>query len=348
MRRRKHNPLNLPDRVYPKHGAFYYFHRNGKWERLGTDLAEARRKGNILNGMTTSYGTMSYYLDAFIINCEKRQEKGSLAPLTVKGYTRDIVPLKLFFGEMYPEDVEPKHIAQYLDLGVEHDRPIRANREKSCLSACFTWMIRIGEGNVKINPCFNVRRNKEKPRDRYVEDDELHSVRKISVKQVRALLDLVYLTLQRPEDIITWTRRNIIVKQEPTGEIRRVIRNTQDKTGAYVDIAITPEIDEIFTELKVNNLDMNSTIIRRNDGRPYGYDGLCSMLTRYIEKCEVESFGYYDMKGKGATDMWQHGVPLEQVQVLCGHKSVKTTEIYVKRRWKRTVEPNKIPIKRTA
>lgn len=55
----------------------------------------------------------------------------------------------------------------------------------------------------------------------------------------------------------------------------------------------------------------------------------------------MTSFGFYDMKGKGATDMWRSGVPLEQIQVLCGHESVTTTEVYVKSRWVDTVEPNK-------
>jgi len=50
------------------------------------------------------------------------------------------------------------------------------------------------------------------------------------------------------------------------------------------------------------------------------------------------------LKAKGATDMWLSGVPLEKIQVLCGHDSVTTTEIYVKCRWRGTVEPNMVPL----
>lgn len=39
--------------------------------------------------------------------------------------------------------------------------------------------------------------------------------------------------------------------------------------------------------------------------------------------------------------MWLAGVPLEQVQALCGHESITTTEIYVKSRWRGTIEPNR-------
>ena len=42
----------------------------------------------------------------------------------------------------------------------------------------------------------------------------------------------------------------------------------------------------------------------------------------------VESFGPYDIKGKGATDMWLAGVPITVIPVLCGHASAQTTECY--------------------
>lgn len=342
--KRQKNPLGLPDRVYPKHGAFYYVHRDNRWERLGTDLAEAKRKGNLYNDPQNAFGTMAYYLDAFVVACEKRVAKKDLAQRTYEDYKRDVEPLKTFFGKMTPAGVEPKHVAQYLDLGADNDRPVRANREKACLSAAFTWLIRTGEGSVKTNPCIGVRRNKEKPRERYVEHVEFQTVRKIAVRQVRGLMDLIYRTLQRPEDIIQWTPANIIQKREPDGSIRRVIRNDQDKTGAIVDIAVTPEIEAILHDLRTAGAvtGPKMTLIHREDREPYTYDGLCAMLRRYIKKAKVDGFGFYDLKGKGATDMWLAGVPLEQIQVLCGHESVKTTEVYVKCRWRGTVKPNQV------
>lgn len=59
---------------------------------------------------------------------------------------------------------------------------------------------------------------------------------------------------------------------------------------------------------------------------------------------EMAPRGYYDMKGKGATDMWLAGVPLTLVQVLCGHDSVTTTEKYVKARCRGIVAPNQVAI----
>ena len=39
---------------------------------------------------------------------------------------------------------------------------------------------------------------------------------------------------------------------------------------------------------------------------------------------------------------WLNGVPHEQIQVLCGHHSVTTTEKYVKSRWRGIVAPNRV------
>ena len=55
-------------------------------------------------------------------------------------------------------------------------------------------------------------------------------------------------------------------------------------------------------------------------------------------------FGLYDLKGKAATDMFRAGVPLERIQHLLGHASIKTTEIYVKARLPDLVAPTARPL----
>ena len=38
------------------------------------------------------------------------------------------------------------------------------------------------------------------------------------------------------------------------------------------------------------------------------------------------------------------GVPIEEIQALCGHEDKTTTEIYVKQRWRETVQANQVAI----
>jgi len=351
-RKRKTNQLGLDPkkhaRLYPKHGAFYYVHKDNRWERLGTDLAEAKRKAEHFNDAGGTYGTMTHWLDAFILACEARVGKPKasrgIAKRTYEDYREAAERLKGYFGPMLPSQVEPHHVGQYLELGAIQNRPVRANREKSCLSAAFTWMMLQADSGVRTNPCVGVKRNPETPRERYVEDDEYRAIWKRAVNQVRCFMDLIYRTLQRPEDIITWTPANIVWKREADGSKRRVIRNDQGKTGKIVDIAVTPEIDAILQTLRIDGAvtGPGMTLIHTRKGDPYTYTGLCAMLQRYRVNAKVENFGFYDLKGKGATDMWLAGVPLEMVQVLCGHESITTTEVYVKCRWRGTVMPNQV------
>lgn len=364
-RPRKSNPLNLPNRVYAKHGAFYYHHPGGRWERLGTDVeAVKKRAAEITNNLGDGFGKVPYWLGEFITACQARVKVDDMAQRTLDDYTEAAEKLGAWFKHYYPAGLEPKHVAAYLDAGLAMGRAVRANREKATLSAMFTWLIRNGKAGVQVNPCKGVKRNRETPRERYVEDDEMIATLAKAPRQVVALAHLIYRTLQRPEDIITWTSRTIVERKRQDGQMVRIIRNDQGKTGRIVDIEVTPEIDAILASLKVppkkqaNGKPQSAvvtglTLLHRRDGHPYTYDGLCSMLKRRqanlrkvkdTKHVDMPAWGFYDMKGKGATDMWLSGVPLELIQVLCGHDSITTTERYVKARWRGIVSPNGVQI----
>jgi hypothetical protein len=111
----------------------------------------------------------------------RSSEGGGLSKRTYEDYKDNVKPLKAFFGRMTPTQVEGSHAAGYLDLGAEAGRPVRANREKACLSACFSWLMRQAGPNVKFNPCKGISRHPESKRDRYVEHAEYEAVYKRAV-----------------------------------------------------------------------------------------------------------------------------------------------------------------------
>lgn len=342
-RPRKSNPLGLEERVYAKHGALHYVHRDGRWERLGTDVAAANKKARLYNDTQGIYGTMAYWLDMWIVECEKRVKSGALAQRTCDDYTQNIEPLKIYFAPpMLPTDIEPRHVQEYLDIGAQSGRPVRANREKAALSSCISWLIRTGAADgLVVNPCMRVsgiKRNSEKKRDRYVTDAEYRAVYTHAPRMVRAMMTLVYRTLQRPEvDVLGWTIANIVTKDG-----KRILRNKQSKTGKAVDIGLSAELDALVRELAGTIPVLHQPLIHTRNGAAYTYDGLSAMLKRAIKKAGALSFGFRDLKGKGATDMWLSGIPIAQIQLLCGHDDSSTTEIYVKQRWRETAAPNKV------
>lgn len=347
-RKRKDDSLRLPERVYVRAGTFYYVHRDtGKWENLGKDLAAARKRADHYNDPTGTYGTMRWFLDQFIIHCEQRQAAKDLSERTVGDY-RDALPqLKAYFGEMLPTEVTGAHVARYLELGAATGRPVRANRERAALSSCMSWMCRSTMGGLLVNPCMRqagVVRNAESARERYVTDAEYLAVYERAPATVRLLMELTYRTLQRPEsDIIRWTASAVRRKGD-----ERVLHFRQGKTGRLVDILVADRLEEVLDQAIGAVPQLRQPIVHRRDGEDYTYGGISSMLRRVIAKvraevpalAQMEPFGFRDLKGKGATDMWLAGVEIGRIQLLCGHAKASTTEIYIKARWRETARPN--------
>jgi integrase len=341
-------------RLYLRSGSFYYVHRDiNRWENVGKDLAAAKKRAEHYNDPAGTFGLIAWFLDQFIIECEARAKVKSLSPRTVDDYRETLPPLKAFFGTMIPSDIKPSHVMAYLDLGVKLDRGTRANRERATLSACLSWMLRTDQGSLIVNPCMRasgVRRNPENQRERYVTDAEYWGVYDHSPLQVQLMMELIYRTLQRPEvDIPSWTQANIKRKGE-----ERVLRFVQGKTGQKMDIGIVGVLDDLLNRAMGAVPVLHQPLIHTRRGEDYTYGGISSMLKRAQAKArkaipalkDMPSFGFRDLKGKGATDMWLAGSPIEQIQQLCGHKTKTTTEKYIKARWSQTVAPNSIVIGR--
>ena len=339
-RPRKNPAQGLPKGVQLRSGTFYYTHRD-KWQNLGKDSAEAFRVAAELNGQTKALtGTMSAWFGKWKKEIDAKVDAKTLAPRTKKDYFQAIEILEPFFGHMHPTLIEAAHVQEYLDIGRDEDRPVRANREKAALSSCMSWMMARSFGGLKKNVCLDVKRNPETPRTRYVSDQEYLRVYRFASPVLRCWSELVYRTLQRPSDILRWTRSEHIV----TGDDGKLyLRFKQGKTGTPMSIAANEKLLGIFEALRLERERQKAKsdfLICTEVGTQYTLTGITSMWSRATEAGNVLDFGIYDMKSKGATDMYLAGVPLETIQHLCGHASIVTTEIYVKSRIVKDVEIN--------
>lgn len=351
--RKDGDPFGLAGtRLAFRHGAFYYRHRDGRWERIGTDLTAAKKRAALYNDPDGVYGTVSYWLDRFLIDCATRVKVGDLSARTLSDYTKDTQPLKAFFGGMAPEDIRPHHVQAYLEAGRKAQRPVRANREKACLSSCLSWLMRTpGATTLQVNPCMQAsgtQGNPESKRERYVTDEEYRAVWAAAGTQVRLLMDLTYRTLQRPEsDILGWTPA-ILSRDEHTKA--RILHFQQGKTKVWVKIALTPDLDAMIRRAMGDPPQIGQPLVHNRKGDRYTYTGIMAMLTAATKKANkgravpIPAFGFRDLKGKGATDMWKAGVPIERIQLLCGHADKATTEKYIKARWSEAAQPNAVAL----
>jgi integrase len=368
-KRKNGDPLGLAGtRLQWKRNKFWYVHRStAKWENFGTDIKAAKARAAQINDPQGEYGTVAYWFPLFLEHCQQRVNnkaatgKLKMSPRTLDDYRKQSVPLIKYFGRMLPEMIAPATVQGYLDKGAELGRPVPANRERACLSAMLSWLMRQpGFTTIVHNPCgrsAGVQRNTESKRERYVTDEEYRAVFAAAPQSVRIMMELCYRTLQRPEsDIIFWTPT--IIKHRDGA---RVLNFRQHKTGHEINIACVDQLDLLLKDAidavapgaVVSLTYMRKPIIRNRSGEGYTYSGLSTMLKKAIAAVRAEhkanggalakmaSFGFRDLKGKGATDMWRGGIPIEQIQLLCGHAKKETTEIYVKARWHQAAQPNR-------
>src|SRR3990167_3213332 len=325
MGRKRRSNKELPRRVYFKHGAYYYVVDN-KWIFLSKQKGEALRVWSTLIDKPEKLVTMKDLFDRYLIE---------VAPLkasnTYKANVSQMPLLERVFGHCFPDEIYPQDIYKYLDYRAQQGSPIAANREKSLLSHVFSMAIRWGA--VKDNPCRHVKRLPEKPRDRYVTDEEFLQVQSIALPVVKSMMELAYLTGQRSGDLLNikfddMSDRGILIKQSKTG--KSLLIEWTDRLKECID-----SVKTIREEVKSNYL------FCTRHGKKYTADGFSSLWQKTIilavkkEKIK-ERFTFHDIRAKSASDSETTQLASE----LLGHSdSALTNRVY--RRKETKVRPIK-------
>lgn len=353
-KRKDGNPLGLEIRVEFHHGQFRYLHRDGSKIQLGTDLAVANRRARVYNDPEGLYGTMGAGILMYLADARAgRLPAGrKLSERTVADYEIEAEFMKESpLWTMLPADLakHPEMIGEYRDRRAPDGKgQVQANHALAMLASTFSWLLETGGApGLTSNPLKLVTRFTRKAKERYVQDDEYRAVYAVAIRSVQMAMSIVYGTLQRPADILG-IPPNPVRQKAVAGSTKRVLPVLQGKTGRLVDIEVAPELDVALGMLKEEGkvVKLSKALIHGRGGEGYTEDGLAAMLRRYCIKAGVKTFGLMDVRAKGATDMYLRGVPLETIQALMAHKSVTTTEIYIKRMLATvsTVSPNRVAV----
>lgn len=224
----------LPPKVHEKGGRYYYVHQN-KWRalsRVDEGTRELHRQLAILEDLppTTLAGIFAAYAD------EGMRE---LKAPTQKQYDYFLSGiLDHTFGHLTPSEVQPTHVAQYLETRKKADAAVSGNRERACLSSVFEFAMRRGWANS--NPCRGVRRNKEKPSKVMIESDDLSASMDRAPDHFARVLQFAYMTGARQTDLIDM----------PVSAITEAgIEYTESKTGKQVSIAWTRTLRNLVRDI---------------------------------------------------------------------------------------------------
>lgn len=331
MPRPRSKNRDLPPRMQKKWRTYYYtpcINGKLKWIRLSDDFEEAKRlwaeyeneqaEGAIVKGTFTE-----------LANRYKRDVLPQKAKKTQQTQLTELYKLVAVFGKMRIKSIKSPHVAQYLDMS---PKKTAANREVALLSHMFTKAIRWGLAD--INPCLGVERNKEKPRDRYITDEELMKLRECATQALRIMIDVAYLTGMRRQDIFS-------IKKLNDGKATAYldidgIYIEQKKTGHRQKFTYSKALRKVIDEALSISDERSNYLFTNSRGKKYTEGGFKSAWELIVKKSGVQDVHFHDIRAKSATDAKKLGVDHSK---LLGHTSRRMSDRYVKLRFTDEVNP---------
>lgn len=334
--------MNLPPRMRARprgSKVHYYYDTGGKPRReipLGSDYALAVKAWAELhmekpapNSIPTFRMAAERYKKEILPGKASRTQADNLKELEFL--------FKFFDNPPAPLDgIQPLHIRQYMDLRGK-DGKVRANREKALFSHIFNWARSWGYTD-KSNPCAGIKGFTEKGRkDVYTENETFAAVYNAGTDPLRDAMDLLYLTGQRPADMLKMTETDIR---------DGVLNVTQNKTAAKLRINIEGELATLIDRVmarKSGHKIRSLALIVDESGKKMSYSSLRSHFDKARKAAGIEkaTFQLRDLRAKAATDKTESTGDMHQAQKQLGHSTIGMTEQYIRGRKGEIVTPTK-------
>lgn len=249
-----------------------------------------------------------------------------LAPLTQKDYGRHIAKIRERWGSNIAAEMRPKDFADFLHAEGKRRGRIQRVRTLAVLSGAFTeavssyyWLER--------NPLRDVKRPKNPPRDRLVEEHEFQGCRVLAPYKLQLAMDLAVMLGQRQGDLLDlkW------------GDIKGMeIHVCQGKTGKRLAIEITPDVEAVLDKCwQFEN--RGEYVLGTIRGGRFSSQGFRAMWQRTMNKyCHRGGIRYtfHDLRALAATRCATPEIAMR----LLGHSNISMT-LRVYRRGIERVKP---------
>lgn len=346
MGRKRQADRHLPERVYQKHGAYYFQPRpaergrfGGKsWIRLGATLAEMYRAMAELNkDETAPLRTMNQLFDRYA-----REVIPEKKPATQRSNLNSLPFLRAYFGEMLITAVESPHCFEYRNLRSQAGATT-ANRDLEVLSHAFSKAIEWGAIKNDAHPMRGLQiKIARPPRDRYVEDWELDFFKANASPFLRAYCDLKVMTGLSKGDLLS-----IRLDDMREDGIHYQRRKTTGRGAKRKVIAWTPELHEAINAIQALPRPVGSLwLFCTREGQPYikedgttsGFDSIWQRAIRSALEAGAAAvaegkrgltirFTEHDLRAKAASDTDE-----DHAQKLLDHTSKAITRrVYIRK-----------------
>lgn len=305
--RKRKTDRHLPERVYHRHGAYYWVSHLGTWKRLGADYSEALR---ILAGLLGS-GAPADNIEMLVARYDA-EELTHKAAKTRQGRRQEFKPIVKVFGHMSAEDIEPHHVWNYWKV---RGRIEQARHEIRAFSALLTFARRIG-ARTRPNPCFGLQLPQSKRRRHYVTDDVFLFVRDRAQTMIGYAMDLALLAGMDEGTIRRLERKNLTDEG---------IQFERGKTGTLQLIEWSEELRLTVKAILQERPQLRRILICNRKGQAYSLNGFQSQWQRLMRRAKKdglkEPFHFHDLRTKSASDEEDDQTAADRL----GHGDVKLT-----------------------
>lgn len=303
---------HLPQRVYEKHGAYWFVDRKNKWHRLADGYPEALKALAVLLAKNAPLDTVELVWAKYQVEVLPKKAKK-----TRKGRVNDMKwPLQVF-GRMRSGDIEPHHVWTFWRDRGETEQ---ARHEIRALSTVLTFARQCGAMPTH-NPCYNLKLPGAKARTLYVTDEMFFLVRDLAPAMIGHAMDLAWCGGLDEGTIIRLERANVVA------------------TGLEFDRGKTvkPQLIEGEDLVTITNAALRENprlrrfVICRRDGKAYTPNGFQSAWQRLLAKAMKKGlqtrFHFHDLRGKSGSDAASD----EEAQNRLGHSDVEVTRRHYRR-----------------
>lgn len=307
---------DMPPRLKPRRLAsgkvLYYYQAAGKQIPLGSNLIAAKEEWARLEA-----GGARATIWPKVTALYRKATFPTFSLSTRDHYDRALDNLDLAFKSFTLEQLEPKHVKQYMRRRTKKGAAIF---EKRVGAAFFEWAR--AEGHTKApNPFRGVTFSKAEkrafqpmgPRKVYVTDEQYKAVWAAGDAILQDAMDLAYRTGQRPGDILKARRQDIV---------DGVLWFVQEKTGAKVGVRVEGELARVVERILGRERRVPSMyLIADSHGQRVRLNALA---VRFRKARGDATWQFRDIRAKTASDM----PDLKRAQLLLGHANETTTDIY--------------------
>lgn len=336
MGRPRKNQSTRPPCYFESHGAWYLV-KKGVWTPLPEvrSLADAHRHF----AATLDKPAAEHQLDALIeaaFDVMKKRKVDPLAPETVRKYTTAAKILKHISRKFTrPDQVKQRDVANLKKLLAS--TPNMANKVLSF--GRLVWADFLESQLVDENPFVAIKLNKERKRTRLYTWDEWWAIHAQADARLRLVMDGLYLTDRRINDVLKMDERDIwsegiyVKQQKGKGEIHKeLIIAWNDDLRAWVAAcrALRGRVERVAFEVP----DRARPLLRGRGGKKADYSTVGRQWRKALKAARVggEPIPHgtiHDGRAFSATEAKRQG---HDPQKLLGHTDAATTRIYLRGR----------------